>query len=107
MTSVESRVPVVGSLGYVEAASRQPSSFTATLAVEPDNRYFRHAISVSADGAKIGYVAPEVAANVYDSIAAAREPIVCPARRGSRWDEETSGVLFFLDLSTLAGAPAP
>jgi hypothetical protein len=98
------RVPVVGSLGYIEHVRTLPPSFTATLAAEPDNRYFRHAIAVIVNGSKAGYVAPEIAANIYDAVTAAATPVTCPARRGSRSDHETSGVELLLDLS---GLPQP
>ena len=98
------RVPVVGALGYIEHVRTLPATFTATLAVEPDNRYFRHAIAVLANGSKAGYVAPEIAANIYDAVTSSATPVTCPARRGSRSDHETSGVELLLDLS---GLPQP
>ena len=101
--SIMRRVPVVGALGYVEHLRRLPSSFQATLTVEPDNRYFRHAIAVTADGQKVGYVAPEIAPNIYDVVSQAAT-MTCPARRGSRSDHQTSGVELLLDLS---GLPLP
>jgi hypothetical protein len=99
--SIMRRVPVVGGLGYVEHIRSLPASFTATLALEPDNRYFRHAIAVIAGGGKAGYVAPEVAAGIYDALSGTRETLTCPARRASRSDHETSGVELLLDLSAL------
>ena len=99
--SLLQRVPVVGGLGYVERVRRLPSPFTATLAVEPDNRYFRHAIAVLAGGEKVGYIAPEIAANVYDQVKDAAQPVTCQGRRGSKADHETSGVELLLDLSAL------
>lgn len=100
-TSILQRIPVVGGLGYVERVRRLPGTFTVTLAVEPDNRYFRHAIAVLADGEKVGYVAPEIAANVYDAVRASATPPTCPARRAARSDHETSGVEILLDFSAL------
>ena len=102
--SIVGRVPVVGALGYIEHVRTLPASFTATLTVEPENRYFRHAIAVMAGGKKAGYVAPEIAANVYDVVKASGDPVTCPARRGSRADHDTSGVELLLDLS---GLPLP
>jgi hypothetical protein len=98
------RVPVVGALGYIEHVRSLPANFTATLTVEPENRYFRHAIAVIANGKKAGYVAPEIAANIYDAVTSAAAPVTCPVRRGSRSDHETSGVELLLDLS---GLPQP
>ena len=98
------RVPVVGGLAYIEHVRTLPAAFTATLAVEPENRYFRHAIAVMVNGGKAGYVAPEVAAGVFDAVKAAGGPLSCPGRRASRADHETSGVELLVDLS---GLPLP
>lgn len=100
-SSILQRIPVVGGLGYVERVRRLPATFTVTLAAEPDNRYFRHAIAVLADGEKVGYVAPEIAANVYDAVRASATPPACPARRAAHSDHETSGVEILLDFSAL------
>src|SRR5215210_5606200 len=97
--SVLSRIPVVAGVAYIERVRRLPASFTATLAPEPDNRYFRHAIAVLFEGEKVGYVAPEVAAGIYDSINSSSAPTACPARRASPIDHETSGVELLLDFS--------
>lgn len=92
---------MVGGLGYIERVRALPASFTATLAVEPDNRYFRHAIAVLVNGAKMGYVAPEVASAYYDAVKSASQPPTCQGRRASRSDHETSGVELLLDCSSL------
>ena len=97
---------MVGGVAYKEAVSRLPQAFTATLGVEADNRYFLHAIAVSANGEKIGYVAPEVATSWYDAVKAAPAPVTCPARRASESDHETSGVEAILDFSGLPQPPA-
>ena len=104
MESIRQRVPVVAGLGYIERVRRLPSTFTATLAVEPDNRYFRHAIAVLAGGEKVGYIAPEVASTWYAAIEAqsAAAPVTCPARRSLPSDRETSGVELLLDMSALS-----
>jgi hypothetical protein len=100
------RIPVVASLAYIERVRRLPSTFAATLVPEPGHRYFRHPIAVAAGGEKIGYVAPEVAAQCYDEIVAASEkgPVTCPARRGSSADHATSGVELLLDFTGLGAA---
>ena len=100
--AVDSRIPVVAGVAYIEHVRRLPSTFSATLTAEPDNRYFRHAIVVSVNGAKVGYVAPEIAVNVYDAVKAAPTPPTCPGRRASTSDHETSGVEILLDFSGLA-----
>ena len=105
-TSVLQRIPVVGGLAYVERVQQLQSAFTATLAVEPDNRYFPHAIAVLAGGGKVGYVAPEVAGHYYDAIKGAPAPIACPARRATIADHESSGVELLLDFTGHAAAYA-
>jgi len=100
--AVLSRIPVVAGNAYIERVQRLPSSFTATLIPERDNRYFPQAIAVIASGDKVGYVAPEVARRYYDPIVAATPPVTCPARRASLSDHETSGVELLLDFSGLS-----
>jgi hypothetical protein len=99
------RIPVVGGLGYAERVKGQSSSLTVALRPEPDNRYFRHAIAVLANGEKVGYVAPEVARRYFEPLSAQAEPVTCPARRGARSDHETSGVELLLDFSNLSVQP--
>ena len=93
------RVPVVGGLAYIENLRALPQTFTVALSAETGNRYFRHSIAVLAGSGKIGYIAPEIAPNYYDSIKASTSPITCPARRASVFDHETSGVEIILDMS--------
>lgn len=104
--SLLARIPVVGGLGYIEAVRRLPVPFTATLAPEPDNRYFRHAIAVVANGEKVGYVAPEVARRYFEPLSAAPSPVTCPGRRAVHSDHETSGVELLLDFSRLPVSPS-
>jgi hypothetical protein len=77
-----------------------PAAFTATLAVEPENRYFRHAIAVLVDGAKVGYIAPEIAADIFETVKNASDPITCAGRRALPSDHDTSGVELLLDCSS-------
>jgi HIRAN domain-containing protein len=104
--SIIHRIPVVAGLAYPEAASRLPSSCTATLVTEPENRYFRHAIAVLVGGEKVGYVAPEIARRYFEPLKSHADPVTCPASRGSQADHRTSGVELLLDFSALAVAPA-
>ena len=104
--SALARIPVVGGLGYVERVRRVPSTFTATLAPEPGNRYFRHAIAVLASGEKVGYVAPEVAIRYFAAVTGADTPVTCPGRRAAASDHESSGVELLLDFTALAVEPA-
>lgn len=105
--SIDTRIPVVGGLGYIEHVRRQPETLAVTLTAEPENRYFRHAIAVLAEGQKIGYVAPEIAPNLYEAVAAAASPITCPARRAGESDRQTSGVEFFLDITGIPPTSVP
>src|SRR4029078_9246722 len=97
------RVPVVAGLAYIENLRTLPQTFTVALSAETGNRYFRHAIAVLAGSGKISYITPEVAAQYYDTIKASTAPITCPARRGSVFDHQTSGVEVVLDMR---GVPA-
>ena len=101
MSDILSRIPVVAGLAYRERMAELPASFTVTLTVEPDNRYFRHAIAVLAGGGKIGYVAPEIATGYFDLLKGSSSAVTCPARRASSTDHETSGVEVLLDFSAL------
>ena len=94
-------MPVVGGLAYIERVRLVPSSFSATLVPEPDNRYLPHGIAVTVAGEKLGYVAPEVAREYWEAVQATASTVVCPARRGSLADHETSGVELLLDCSGL------
>jgi hypothetical protein len=96
-----SRVPVVAGLGYIERVRALPDSFTATLVAEPENRYFRHAIAVIVNGGKVGYIAPEDAAGIFDTIQSSASPVTCTGRRALPSDHATSGVELLLDLSSL------
>ncbi len=100
--SVLHRIPVVAGVAYIERVRRLPSTFNATLAAEPDNRYFRHAIAVMASGDKLGYIAPEVARRYFEAVKASTSPVECPARRATVSDHETSGVELLLDFSNLS-----
>jgi hypothetical protein len=97
--TVLARVPMVAGLAYIERLRRQPSGLTITLVPEPDNRYLPQAIAVIVTGEKLGYVAPEVARDYWDTISSATVPVTCPARRASWADHETSGVELLLDFS--------
>jgi len=106
VANILTRIPVVAGVAYKERLRTLPSSFTATLAVEPENRYFQHAIAVLANGEKIGYVAPEIAPDYYDAVKASASPVTCAARRAAVIDHEASGVELLLDFSSLPAVPA-
>jgi len=94
--SVLHRIPVVAGLAYIERVRQLPSTFSATLEAEPENRYNPHAIAVFAGGEKVGYLAPEIARR-YPAL----NGQTCPARRASVSDHETSGIELLLDFSGL------
>jgi hypothetical protein len=100
------QIPVVGSLGYAERARALPAVFQVSLTPEPDNPYNPKALAVlGPDGGKIGYVAPEVAREWFESIAgraAAGERLSCGARRADPAARDSSGVEFYLDFSGMA-----
>jgi hypothetical protein len=96
---------VVGGLAYIDQVRRLPSSFTATLRIEPENRYFRHAIAVIAAGTKVGYIAPEVARSCFGTVATATQDVRCLGRHSSHADHETSGVELFLDFTNVPLTP--
>jgi hypothetical protein len=104
--AVLERIPVVAGVAYIERVRGLPSTFTATLVAEPDNRYFRHAIAVLASGEKVGYVAPEIAPRYFNGVKAAATPVECPGRRATTSDHETSGVELLLDFSNVSITPA-
>ena len=101
------RIPVVGGLGYRERLERLPTSFIATLAPEPDNRYLLQAVAVLCERQKVGYVAPEIARRYYEPLRArdADAPLSCAARRAAPSDHQTSGVELLLDFSELPISP--
>ncbi len=107
--SILQRIPVVGGLAYIERVNRLPSSFTAVLVPERENRYFRHAIAVLVNGEKIGYVAPEIAPHYYEPLLAREaQPPSCPGRRASGTAErEATGVESLLDFTSLDVTPMP
>jgi hypothetical protein len=99
--SILSRIPVVAGLAYIERVRHLPSTFTAALQIEPDNRYFRHAVAVVVSRQKVGYLAPEIARTYHEAIRTTAEPVVCAGRRARRTDHETSGVEVLLDFSQI------
>ena len=105
--SILERIPVVGSLGYIERVRALPGSFTATLEVEAGNRSFPQAIAVVAGAGKVGYVAPEIARAYYEVIRSSATPVSCAGRRARHSDHETSGVELLLDFRSLPVPDAP
>ncbi|HEX6975349.1 MAG TPA: HIRAN domain-containing protein [Vicinamibacterales bacterium] len=103
MHTVLHRIPVVAGLAYIERVRRLPSSFTATLLPEPDNRYFQNAVAVISGGEKIGYLAPEISRRYFEPLVARgnANPVTCPGRRATHADHETSGVELLLDFTEL------
>jgi hypothetical protein len=76
-------VPVVATYAFRERWMGVPSPFEVTLAIETDNRYNPGAIAVLLSGAKIGYIAPELARPLTDALSPrlqAGEHLSCQAR---------------------------
>jgi hypothetical protein len=96
--------PVVAGLAYIERIQRLPSRFTATLAAEPDNRFNRTAVAVTAGGEKIGYLPPELARHYFETLKG-RGPLDCPARRAPISAREDTGVEVLLDLTGVSCVP--
>jgi hypothetical protein len=88
-------LPMVAGLAYRERIEPLPAEFPATLRVEPDNPYNPCAVAVIGPGGKVGYVAPEVARNIYESVADGRTAS-CLVRRGNF--SPTTGILGFVEL---------
>ena len=98
----------MGGLAYQERVQLLPSSFTAALAPEKDNKYFRHAIGVFVNGGKIGYIAPEIAPHYYEALLARDgQPVTCPGRRAAAIEREQTGVEVMLDFSAIDVTPTP
>ena len=97
--SAASHIAVVSSLAYRAEASAYPAEFDATLVVEPENRYFTHAIAVHGPKGKMGYVAPEGARSRYDVIKAAAAPPTVKVRRGDADRTAQGAIEFYVDLS--------
>jgi hypothetical protein len=94
-------VPVVTVLAYREHVQRLDQEFAATLVAEPGNRYNPKAVAVlGPDGAKIGYLPPEIARYRYDDVLTAGEEgrtVTCLARRGGASPESPETV--YVDLT--------
>ena len=99
--SAASHVALVASLAYRERLAGLPQEFEASLVVEPDNRYFRHAVAVQTAAGKIGYIAREGARSRYDAIVAASTgaPPSCRVRRAGIDRTSQGAIEFYLDLS--------
>ena len=107
MSDILRRIPVVSGIAFSEHVRRMPAAFVATLVPEPENRYLRHALAVTGNDQKLGYVAPEIAIRYFDAVTAHSTAVTCPARRASPSDHGTSGVELLLDFSDLPVRPAP
>jgi hypothetical protein len=96
-------VVVVSGLAYVEEVRKLPERFTAVLAPDAANRYNPKAVAVHAEwGAKIGYLAPEIARHYYDALwerSAQGERVTCPGRVRAR--ERRVDVTALLDAAAL------
>jgi hypothetical protein len=96
-------VPVAAGPAYAEAIQRLPSTFSATLRAEPDNRFNHAAVAVSVSGEKIGYLPPEISRHYFDALkdAAGAE---CRGRRAPISAHENTGTDILLDLTGIPWA---
>jgi hypothetical protein len=86
---------MVAGLAYRERLRGSPERFAASLRAEPENPYNPCAIAVVAPGGKVGYVAPELARELYDRVAGGGE-VSCVVQRGDF--SPTTGILAILDV---------
>jgi hypothetical protein len=94
---IAAHVPVVAAPAYADSIQRLPSTFTATLRAEPENRFNRTAVAVIASGEKVGYLPPELSRH-YFATAQSSAP-ECPGRRAPLSARENTGVELLLDLT--------
>lgn len=74
--------PLVAGLAFRERLNQLPAEFQATLRVEPENPYNPRAVAVVGPTGKVGYVAPELARELYQKVAGG-EVASCLVRRGN------------------------
>jgi hypothetical protein len=96
-------IPVAAGLAYIERIQRLPSKFTATLAVEPDNRFNLTAVAVLVNGEKVGYLPADLSRRYHEVVKT--NPCDCPGRRAPIAAVEDTGVVLLLDLSGVPCAP--
>jgi hypothetical protein len=104
VTNPIARVPVAAGPAYAEHIGRLPSSFTATLEAEPDNRFNHEAVVVRAGGEKIGYLPPEISRHYFAALKD-RPGVDCPGRRASVAAHEDTGTDLLLDLTGIPCEP--
>ena len=102
MTSVpndpSTHTPVAAGPAYIETIRRLPSTFTATLKIDPDNRFNLTAVAVLAGADKIGYLPADLSRSYFQTVKE-RGAIECPGRHAPSSAEENTGVDVLLDLS--------
>ena len=87
--------PLVAGLAFRERLTQLPAEFRATLRVEPENPYNPSAVAVVGPTGKVGYVAPELARELYQKVAGG-EVASCLVRRGNY--SPTTGILGILEI---------
>ena len=97
-------IPVVAGLSYVERVRQLPSRFTAVLAAEPDNRFNLTAVAVLVNGAKVGYLPPELSRRYFGPLKAGATA-ECPGRHAPVAEQRDTGVLLLLDFTSLPIQP--
>jgi hypothetical protein len=97
-------VPVAAGPAYAEQIQRLPSTFSATLAAEPENRFNRAAVAVHAGGGKIGYLPPDLSRRYFDALNGGAA-VECPGRRAPHSSHENTGTDILLDLTNVPCEP--
>jgi hypothetical protein len=88
-------ISLVSGLAFRERLQQLPAEFQATLRVEPGNPYNPRAVAVVGPTGKIGYVAPELARELYERVAGG-EVASCLVRRGNY--SPSTGILGILEI---------
>ena len=96
-------VPLAAGPAYFERIQRLPSTFSATLKREPDNRFDFAAVAVYAAGEKIGYLPPDISRHYVGALH--EDGAACQGRRASLSAHENTGVDVLLDLTGVPCEP--
>lgn len=91
-------VPVAAGPAYAEAIQRLPSTFSATLRAEPDNRFNQAAVVVMVSGEKVGYLPPDISRHYFDALKDT-SGAACQGRRAPVSAHENTGTDILLDLT--------
>lgn len=91
-------VPAVAGPAYIERIRQLPSTFTAALRADPENRFNHTAVAVLAGGELIGYLPPDLARQYFETLKNG-PGTECPGRHAPVAAHEDTGVEVLLDLT--------